>query len=148
MKFNIILLLFIFSFSSLSAQTEKTYHLSDVLATENGAKNMLVRQSPSINNMLRAEMNYNAGHKRIPGWRIQIYFSTGKGAKEGAEATRNKFMEEYPGVKAYVTYFAPYFKVYIGNFRTKREAANFRIQILKEFKEAWLVKDLIEWPDL
>jgi len=141
-----ILVLFIFINTGLLAQKAQSLH--ELLPASSNTPMAMVIQDENMANLLVQQRNYNAKNKSIPGWRIQIYFATGKGAKEGAEMLRSKFLEEYPEQHAYITYFAPYFKVLVGNFRNKRDAAHFRQEIITEYKEAWLVKDKIKWPDL
>jgi len=141
-----ILVLFILINTALIAQKVQTLH--ELLPASGNTPKALVIQDERIANLLVQQRNFNAKNKSIPGWRIQIYFATGRGAKEGAEILRSKFLDEYPEQQAYITYFAPYFKVLVGNFRNKRDAAHFRQEITSEYKEAWLVKDKIKWPDL
>lgn len=148
MKFILFLIFLTMSIVELNAQQLTNVDFKKLLPYESEVNNIIVKQLPSIYTFLESERDYNATNKTIPGWRVQIYFSTGRGAKEGAEETRDKFMEDNPGTNAYITYFAPYFKVYVGNFRSKRNAANFRIQLLTVYSEAWLVQDKIEWPEL
>ncbi len=146
---NILIISVLLFFIAFKAKAQdKVYTLDELLPATTKSRNLIVIQNPKLNAFLQRERNYNAKHKSMPGWRIQIYFATGRGAKEGAENVRASFMNEHPETKAYINYFAPYFKVYVGNFRSKREAANLRLQIKDKYKEAWLVKDKIEWPEI
>ena len=140
------MLFFMFFFVGLQAQ--QAVHVHELLPASENDKDVLVVQDSRLSDILTSQRDFNARRKTIPGWRIQIYFATGRGAKEGAENLRDEFLSKHPDQKAYITYFAPYFKVYVGNFRNKHEAAHYRLQIIDEYPDAWLVKDRIEWPDL
>ncbi|RQO30726.1 hypothetical protein DBR32_08325 [Taibaiella sp. KBW10] len=56
------------------------------------------------------------------GYRIQIY-SGPERAK--AKATKIDFMKRFPSVRSYITYAAPYYRIRIGDFKTRQEANDF-----------------------
>jgi len=58
----------------------------------------------------------------VPGYRIRIYSESGVGAKEEQQRVRAKFLSYYPTIDAYYRYDEPYFKVYVGDCRTRSEA--------------------------
>jgi hypothetical protein len=49
-------------------------------------------------------------------------------------------------IPAYRTYTNPYFKVTVGDFRTKSEAMELLSRIRSEFPSAFVVKENIEYP--
>lgn len=53
------------------------------------------------------------------GYRIQIF--SGSSRKE-AYNLQARFQSEYPGVRTYISYKMPDFKVHVGDFRTRLEA--------------------------
>ena len=63
-----------------------------------------------------------------------------------SEETLKKFESKYHDVKAYRTYANPYFKVTVGDFRTKSEAMDLLSRIKREFPTAFVVKESIEFP--
>lgn len=141
-------LIVLFTYFSANSQTYSYYNINDILPANAQTHAIVIKQAKMLTNTLEIERNQNQAQKSIPGYRIQIFFATGRGAKEGAEARVESFSEEFPEIGAYISYFAPYFKVYVGNFRTKREAASYRLKILHKYPDAWIVKDQIEWPEL
>ena len=60
--------------------------------------------------------------------------------------TLKRFEAKYHDIKAYRTYVNPYFKVTVGDFRTKSEAMGFLSRIVTEFPSAFVVKESIEFP--
>jgi hypothetical protein len=53
------------------------------------------------------------------GYRIQIFSGT---SRKDAYNVQARFQAEYPGLRTYVSYKMPDFKVHIGDFRTRLEA--------------------------
>ena len=69
----------------------------------------------------------------IEGWRIQIKF---KAKKEEIFPYQIKFTNLYPGIPAQITFDSPYYKLTVGNFRTRNEALKIKHQISKNFPGA------------
>jgi hypothetical protein len=93
------------------------------------------------------------GYAGMEGWRIQIYSSSTRNAKvESGNILQdflNKFPEsKYPELKYYTQFAVPnYYKVRVGNFRTKTEATKLYLLISKAFPDAYIVPDIINFPD-
>lgn len=59
-----------------------------------------------------------------------------------------EFVEKYPEVPCYVTFQQPYYKVRIGDLRTKMEAEKLLKRIEAEYPNAFVVTDQINFPEL
>lgn len=112
-------------------------------------------QNPAIDSLisryiLAKENVYKAhGYYGMEGFRIQIYSSSNRNAREESNKTRAEFMSKFPGIVSYPLYAEPgYFKIRAGDFRTKTEAAKLFQKISREFPDAYLVPDIINFPDL
>ena len=57
-----------------------------------------------------------------------------------------RFKGMYPGIAAYRTYSNPFFKVTVGDFRTKSEAMRLLQQVKGSFPSAFIVKETINYP--
>jgi hypothetical protein len=58
-------------------------------------------------------------------------------------------MSKFSGIVTYQVYAEPgYFKIRAGDFRTKTEATRLFLMVSKEFPDAYLVPDIINFPDL
>ena len=58
-----------------------------------------------------------------------------------------KFTKLYPDIPAQITFDSPYYKLTVGNFRTKNEALKTKHKITKNFPGAHPVQLIID-PDL
>jgi hypothetical protein len=56
------------------------------------------------------------------------------------------FTARYPDIPVYLTWQAPYFKVRVGDFSTRMEAAGFLNKIKKNYPIAWVIRDKIKYP--
>ena len=77
----------------------------------------------------------------VPGYRIRIFSDSGIGAKEEQQRVRARFLSLYPDVDAYYHYDEPYFKVYVGDCRTKSEALKLYDRVKNNFPNPILVPD-------
>jgi len=81
---------------------------------------------------------------KLDGYRIQI-FSGNK--RQAAKEARHRFTRVYSKTKAHEVYEQPYFKVRIGDFKTKLEALKFKNDLNKYFPNCFIVKDKIDFKD-
>lgn len=81
---------------------------------------------------------------KLDGYRIQI-FSGNK--RQPAKEARLRFTRVYRKTKAHEVYEQPYFKVRVGDFKTKLEALKFKNELNKHFPNCFIVKDEIEFKD-
>ena len=79
----------------------------------------------------------------VPGYRIRIFSESGLGAKEEQQKCRARFLSLYPDVDAYHAYEEPFFKVYVGDCRTRSEALLLYDRIKKDFPNPILREDYI-----
>ena len=85
----------------------------------------------------------NSKYSGVPGYRIRIFAESGLGAKEEQQRVRAKFISHYPGIDAYHAYDEPFFKVYVGDCRTKSEALKLHDRISKNFPNSFILPDNI-----
>tara|TARA_B110000263_G_C14904846_1_gene327703 strand:+ start:50 stop:460 length:411 start_codon:yes stop_codon:yes gene_type:complete len=80
----------------------------------------------------------------VDGWRLQIKFTS---KREDILPYQVKFTNLYPETPAQITFDSPYYKLAVGNFRTKNEALKIKHEISNNFPGAHPVTSLID-PDL
>lgn len=85
----------------------------------------------------------NSKIRGVAGYRIRIYSESGIGAKEEQQRVRARFLSYFPDIDAYYRYDEPYFKVYVGDCRTKSEALKLYDRVKKHFPNPILVEDYI-----
>lgn len=128
------------------AQGDQTGTQGDVLKTllEGGSDDQV---SVEVDSQLVSNYNKliskNMKSSGIPGYRIRIYSESGIGAKKDQQQVRARFLSLYPGLDAYNRYDEPFFKVYVGDCRTKSEALKLNDIIKKDFPNPIIVPDFI-----
>lgn len=84
--------------------------------------------------------------KSITGYRVRIFFDNKQNSRGASEEVIKRFRAGHPGVPAYRSYMYPFFKVTVGDFRTKSEAMQLLQAIVPEFPAAFVVKETINYP--
>lgn len=117
-----------------------------ILPAKGGAKaGVAVHQSQNIMNGMNKHIANNSG-KPMTGYRVRIFFDNKQNSRGASEAAMYRFLASHPGVPAYRSFVSPFFKVTVGDFRTKSEAMNLLESIKGEFPSAFVVKENIEYP--
>jgi hypothetical protein len=104
-----------------------------------------ITQSEAIEGSMMHHIQANPG-RSINGYRVRIFFDNKQTARVESEKTLKKFEQMFPDVLAYRTYVNPYFKVTVGDCRTKSEAMVLLGRVRKEFPSAFVVKENIKYP--
>ena len=104
-----------------------------------------INQTDAVRDAMRRQVEDN-GSRTLGGYRIRIFFDNKQTARVESEETLKHFESMFHDVVAYRTYANPYFKVTVGDFRTKSEAMEVLSRIKVEFPSAFVVKDYIEYP--
>jgi len=102
----------------------------------------------SISNLLDAHKQLNQRHRGMAGFRVQIYTDSGNRSKLRTEMAKAEFDARNLGVRSYISYDEPYFKVRVGDFRTRLDAQGFLNQIASTYRSAIIVVDRINFPPL
>ncbi len=113
--------------------------------SEGGAADVEVYQSDTLETSLRKHVASNVD-RTLAGYRVRIFFDNRQTARVASEETLKRFESLYHDVVAYRTYANPYFKVTVGDFRTKSEAMALLERIRYEFPSAFVVKENISFP--
>jgi len=106
---------------------------------------VVINQSSTIAAAMEAHVRSNA-NRSIKGYRVRIYFDNKQNSRNASMAAYNSFRALHHDVPAYRSYVNPYFKVTVGDFRTKSEAMAFLSQIKGEFPNAFVLKENIQAP--
>ena len=81
----------------------------------------------------------------VDGWRVQLKFK----AKEAEILQlKLKFIRLYPYIPVLLEYEEPYYRIRVGNCRTKLEAQKIKHQIRKHFPNAYPVPEIINFYQL
>jgi hypothetical protein len=119
------------------------------LQTHNaGEGTVTIRQSETITQIHSIRYLHNAKSPGMEGYRIRIFFELGQFARKNSEDIMQAFMEKYPGVPVYQNYQNPYWKVSVGDYRSREEAIKFYNQIIKDYPKAFIIPERINFPPL
>jgi len=80
----------------------------------------------------------------MPGFRIQVYAGTDRGE---AQRLKNVMSANY-NIPTYMIYESPYFKVRVGDYRSRIEAQQMFHTLKQQYTGILLVPGNINWPDL
>jgi hypothetical protein len=134
---SLLLLVGIFSFSSLLAQ-------NNVYADTNA---VVIHKDPRIDALAKKQAALNAAIKKasarsMRGYRLLV-MNTNK--RNEAIDAKTKIYTYFPELKAYLIYQTPYFKLKAGNFKTRDEAEHYRKNLNTVFpKGVFIINDTIE----
>jgi hypothetical protein len=80
----------------------------------------------------------------IEGYRVQILATTDLDQANAVKARCLMYFKD----KSYLDFFSPYYKVRIGDFRTKLEAYACLMKVKEHFPDAYIVLDMIQIKEL
>jgi len=109
--------------------------------------NVQIVQEEKLDEILLMFMEENRKLKGIPCYWIRIYSGSAHNAREKAYETKGKFLSKYDYIRNDVIYDDPNFKVYIGGYRSKSETLKLLNIIKKDFPTAFIVYDIIDFPE-
>ncbi len=90
---------------------------------------------------------FQSQHQSITGFRIRIFSDSGPNAKNQFELTKAGFQELF-NLRLYEEFQYPFYKIYVGDFRSRSEAMKNLIVIEKSFPDAFIVQTKINYPKL
>lgn len=81
----------------------------------------------------------------IEGYRIQIIAVSGNNSRKTAQTVMEEFATTYPEMPIYISYYEPNFRVRVGDYREKIDAAHDLVEIKKLHPGAFIVKDDVNY---
>lgn len=140
----------------LTAQSfVKTSDLFQRNNTDNNMGHLEIRQSLTLDSIISRHILASQNlfkvnnHYGMGGYRIQIYNSNNRNAREESNRVLTTFIGRFPDVVNYLLFAEPgYYRVRVGDFRTKAEAMKVFQRISREFPYAYIVPDIISFPEL
>lgn len=107
--------------------------------------NVYIHQSKAIIDAFNNAVEENK-QRQINGFRVRIFFDNKQSARSASEAALTRFKAMYPGISAYRSYENMFFKVTVGDFRTKAEATQLLQELKMAFPSAFILKGPIKYP--
>jgi hypothetical protein len=150
MKKLVFIFILFFATSVFSFSQRKTFKIEDSGITPTYRNyndgNIVITQDTRLLELVNKHKSKNKD--RFIGWRVQIYFNSGQAAMHGAQNAKKKFLTRYGNKHgAYTVYDSPFYKIRVGDFRTKAEAMHFKDKIKSTFPNSWIIGDiLVNYP--
>jgi len=146
--FIVAMLLIFWQLQAQKNQDSKKNNIFEVLSTPDSVTHATVKihQDKRIETLL--------ANKKFPnqttanGFRVQVFSSNVQHtAKNNAFSIEKQIQETFPEQTVYVNYTSPFWKVRVGDFKTKSEAQVYRNQLIDFFptmkSEIYIVPELI-----
>jgi hypothetical protein len=131
--------------SDLFKRTDDNFRAGQLKISQDHALDTLITRYILASGNLKT----SEGTQGMEGYRIQIYYSSVRNAREEASRARAEFLSKFPEIRSYEEYAEPgYFMVRAGDYRTKAQGYKYLLLIRKEFPNAYFVPTVINFPDL
>ena len=121
--------------------------LSLKVSAQSDSTSVTVHKDPRIDMLVKKQMQINEettrdARRSVSGYRIQVVNTNDRNQ---ALAAKTKVYQLYPELKVYLLYQAPYFRLRVGNFKTRPEAEPYFKTMSKQFQgNVTIVRDTIE----
>lgn len=148
-----ILFLFVLALFTDLCNSQALITTADLFKRTDEAGSLNIMQSRGIDTLITRYILYNkklrtAEGQGMPGYRIQIYRSSVRNAREESAKAIAEFINRFPDIRSYTQYQEPgYFMVRVGDYRTKLEGYKDLLMVRKEFPDAYPVPTTINYPD-
>lgn len=116
-------------------------------ASAQDSSSVVVHKDTRLDVLLKKQGDINAAIKKANartarGFRLLV-INTNK--RDEAIAAKTKVYTNFPELKAYLVYQSPYFKLKVGNFKTREEAQQYQKSLGYYFpKGVFVISDMIE----
>ena len=101
---------------------------------------MSVKEEKNIAALAVKYDDYNRKKEFTDGYRIQITYTD---IRSDAYKSKGQMYKDFPDLSSYIEYEEPYYKLRIGDFKTRLEATYFMQQVTPLYTGAFIVKDKI-----
>ena len=114
-------------------------------STQAQNKYVQIQSNSLLDTLVNRNIAENKSTNTIQGFRIQIFFGS---ERKNANAAKTEILKLFPDADVYLIYQQPYFKVRVGDYRTKLEAHHMFKELLPHFDKIFIVPDKINLPKL
>src|SRR5687768_2414051 len=117
------------------------------LAVAQDSGNVMVYKDPRLALLVRKQAQINEETTRnsrriMAGYRIQIVNTTDRNKAIDA---KTKVYQLYPELKAYLLFQSPYYRIKVGNFKSRSEAETYMKSLQRNFPGSiFILQDIIE----
>ncbi|MGC6428175.1 MAG: SPOR domain-containing protein [Flavobacteriales bacterium] len=104
-----------------------------------GQGKLTILQDERIEKLSSKQIDLNKKDPKVDGFRVQIHFKDNQ-SRISSEKMRAKISNDFPEIKTYLEFKAPYYKIQLGDFMTKLEAFVLLKKISEKYVGAYIVK--------
>lgn len=143
---------FVVSLTAQEADNQAKQTIFDALATVDSANKATVKmyqdEKIALTVVNRKATSEVQSTQTTSGYRVQVFSSNAqRTAKADAFKIEKTLREEFPDLPVYLNYTSPFWKVRVGDFKTYKEAQEFRSILIDAFpnlrSETYTVKDTV-----
>jgi len=120
--------------------------LMALCGTAQNAGSLNVSQDSRIDDLIEKQGKLYAIDSTMSGFRVQIFMEVGNDAIEHAETTKKEFERQFKGIPVYLSYGQPYYRLRVGDFRSRVEAEKCLREIRGRYTNAFVTADNIYPP--
>lgn len=99
-----------------------------------------IKEDSTISDLLDKYREYNRKKEFTDGYRIQIIYTD---IRDEVYKSKGKTYKEFPELTSYVEYEQPYYKLRLGDFKTRLEATYYLQEVTPLYSGAFIVRDKI-----
>lgn len=118
-----------------------------LLQQETGGGKVELSQPAEMQQAYRMFVKANGERKRN-GYRIRLFFDNKQTARVESDELEKEFQLQFPQIPTYRSYTNPFFKVVVGDYRTKSDAIRELGKILPFYPKAIVVREAIFFPEI
>lgn len=105
--------------------------------------NVKIIADSRLDSLIVRHVSFNKANNLVNGWRVQIFFESGNNSKSACYKSRDRFLELFPLTGSYITFTEPYYKLRVGDFRSRLDAEAFLQEVITTFPNAYIVQDMV-----
>ncbi|MCW5908239.1 MAG: SPOR domain-containing protein [Chitinophagales bacterium] len=107
----------------------------------NTHKNYTIYQDEKIAELSEKYVEFNRKREFTDGYRIQVTYTN---VRDEVYQSKGAMYKQFPDLVSYVEYEQPYYKLRLGDFKTRLEATYYLQQVIALYPGAFIVKDKIK----
>ena len=105
-----------------------------------------LEQDDRIELLIQRQKEIHSADNTIDGFRVQIFMESGNDAVEHANVIMEEFKMKYPDIPIYLIFGQPYYRLRVGDYRTRLEAEKAYRVLSEDYKKAFVTGDRIQLP--
>ncbi len=118
-----------------------------LLSQQKGNGSVQLNQPAGMDEAYAAYLKSN-GEKKRNGYRVRLFFDNKQTARVASDTLEQGFKLRFPEIPTYRSYTNPFFKVVVGDYRTKSDAIRALNRILPFYPKAIVVRETIYFPEI